>query len=199
MKITCEKCNAPYDVDESRIPPDGLTMKCPRCLTSFTVKRPSDAGELAPANENWNPDGDISPGKGAMPIPATVRYFVRQATGKTFGPFQERAIATMLEQGKLKGDEDISCDQTSWQPMGTVPNLSMLMRAKAPPTRAVPPPPASGSIKHNEIDLPALKGAAQDVIDLPAPKAPVQDVIDLPGLPGQKQSQKQKQSQSQRA
>ena len=146
MKTSCKKCNAPYDVDESRIPAEGLAMKCPRCQASFTVTRPASAGGPVPADENWNPDADVSPGSDNLPIPATVQYFVRQTTGKTFGPFQERAIATMLDQGKLKGDEDVSCNQATWQPMGTIPNLSLLMKAKAPPRdRPRHPPPRAAS------------------------------------------------------
>src|SRR5690349_1180994 len=39
MKITCESCSAQYDLEDNRIPPSGLTTKCPACLHSFTVRR----------------------------------------------------------------------------------------------------------------------------------------------------------------
>ncbi|HZS40944.1 MAG TPA: tetratricopeptide repeat protein [Polyangia bacterium] len=39
MKIICESCSAQYDLDENRIPPSGMTMKCPACLHSFQVRR----------------------------------------------------------------------------------------------------------------------------------------------------------------
>src|SRR4051812_18036582 len=48
MKITCESCAAQYDLDESRIPPSGVQMKCPACLHQFLVKKPAAAG-AAPA------------------------------------------------------------------------------------------------------------------------------------------------------
>src|SRR6516162_9501775 len=48
MKITCESCSAQYDLDDNRIPPSGLTMKCPECLHTFVVKKGA-APAAAPA------------------------------------------------------------------------------------------------------------------------------------------------------
>ncbi len=160
MKITCDKCNALYDVDDRRIPPEGLTMKCPRCLASFTVK-PAVAG--GPLDSGW----DI-PAAPRPPAAAGSKYYLRRRTGKVFGPFLEKAIASMLEQGKLEGDEDLSLDGQSWQPLGFVPALAPYARAKsAPAPRAAAPGADAG------VDLPAPKGAI------------VPEVVDLPGLPGQ--------------
>ena len=40
MKVDCESCRAPYQIDERRIPPAGLKMRCPKCGHSFVVKLP---------------------------------------------------------------------------------------------------------------------------------------------------------------
>ena len=40
MKISCEKCDAKYNVDDARIPPSGIKIKCPKCMTLFVVKKP---------------------------------------------------------------------------------------------------------------------------------------------------------------
>src|SRR4051812_14810736 len=50
MKITCESCSAQYDLDDSRIPSSGLTMKCPACLHSFTVRKGAAAPPPPPAS-----------------------------------------------------------------------------------------------------------------------------------------------------
>jgi predicted Zn finger-like uncharacterized protein len=39
MKVRCEQCKAEYEIDESRVPPDGLQIKCPRCSATFTVTK----------------------------------------------------------------------------------------------------------------------------------------------------------------
>src|SRR5690242_13742866 len=40
LRIECESCHAPYQVDERRVPPQGMKMRCPKCGHSFTVTRP---------------------------------------------------------------------------------------------------------------------------------------------------------------
>ncbi|MCI0669046.1 MAG: tetratricopeptide repeat protein, partial [Myxococcaceae bacterium] len=47
------------------------------------------------------------------------RFSVRRSSGKVFGPFEEPAIVRMLEDGQLLGNEDISLDGTSWEPIGS--------------------------------------------------------------------------------
>src|SRR5688500_2213740 len=42
FKVECTGCNAPYEVDERRDPSRVLTMRCPKCGTSFTVEAPED-------------------------------------------------------------------------------------------------------------------------------------------------------------
>lgn len=39
IKVSCPSCNASYDVDENRLPEDGLRMRCPKCSESFQVRR----------------------------------------------------------------------------------------------------------------------------------------------------------------
>jgi predicted Zn finger-like uncharacterized protein len=39
IKVSCPSCHASYDVDESRLPADGLRMRCPKCSESFQVHR----------------------------------------------------------------------------------------------------------------------------------------------------------------
>src|SRR5947207_4795031 len=48
MKISCERCSAQYDLDENRIPPSGMTMKCPACLHQFTVRRGGSTSAAPP-------------------------------------------------------------------------------------------------------------------------------------------------------
>ena len=43
VKVECEGCQSPYQIDERRIPPTGLKMRCPKCGTSVLVQRPGGA------------------------------------------------------------------------------------------------------------------------------------------------------------
>ena len=40
MKISCPSCAAAYELDEARVSPSGLNIKCPKCKKPFTVHRP---------------------------------------------------------------------------------------------------------------------------------------------------------------
>jgi predicted Zn finger-like uncharacterized protein len=50
LKVECESCKAPYQIDERRVPPAGLKMRCPKCGHSFLVTNPgaAPAGTAAP-------------------------------------------------------------------------------------------------------------------------------------------------------
>ena len=49
FKVECEGCNAPYQVDERRVPPTGLKMRCPKCGASFVVHKPGEEEVPLPA------------------------------------------------------------------------------------------------------------------------------------------------------
>jgi predicted Zn finger-like uncharacterized protein len=41
LKVDCESCGTPFQVDEKRVPPTGLRMRCPKCGHAFTVVQPT--------------------------------------------------------------------------------------------------------------------------------------------------------------
>jgi predicted Zn finger-like uncharacterized protein len=47
MKVRCETCKAEYNIDERRVGPEGLQIRCPRCLATFVVHNEAvDGGEI---------------------------------------------------------------------------------------------------------------------------------------------------------
>src|SRR5262245_54984318 len=76
LKVECESCKAPYQVDERRVPPTGLKMRCPKCGHTFLVKDPSKG---APATDASG-QPKVSPLKKATmvglapkPLPASAK------------------------------------------------------------------------------------------------------------------------------
>ncbi len=72
VKVECESCNAPFQIDERRIPPAGLKMRCPKCGHSFLVPSPSTADPKAPPAAaaqapRASPASPASPRIGATP------------------------------------------------------------------------------------------------------------------------------------
>src|SRR5215467_2347595 len=59
IRVECDGCRAPYQVDDKRIPPAGLRMRCPKCSTTFVVRalvstsiRRPDASSAAPVSNS---------------------------------------------------------------------------------------------------------------------------------------------------
>ncbi|HWO10684.1 MAG TPA: zinc-ribbon domain-containing protein, partial [Polyangiaceae bacterium] len=48
FKVECVGCQAPYQVDERRVPDKGLKMRCPKCGTTFKVEPPAAGVEPSP-------------------------------------------------------------------------------------------------------------------------------------------------------
>ncbi|MBK7396671.1 MAG: zinc-ribbon domain-containing protein [Myxococcales bacterium] len=48
LKVQCSSCGAPYNIDERRIPAAGLKVRCPKCTTTFVVKKPEAEGAEPP-------------------------------------------------------------------------------------------------------------------------------------------------------
>jgi cellulose synthase operon protein C len=49
LKVACESCQAPYQIDERRVPPAGLKMRCPKCGHSFLVSGAGQGAQESPA------------------------------------------------------------------------------------------------------------------------------------------------------
>jgi predicted Zn finger-like uncharacterized protein len=61
VKISCPSCSAAYELDDSRVPPAGLSIKCPKCKNPFTVHKPKADGAKA--------EGAKASAKPAVPLP----------------------------------------------------------------------------------------------------------------------------------
>src|SRR5688500_4489157 len=71
FKVECPGCKAPYQVDERRVPPSGLKMRCPKCGSSFHVE-PPPAGPrgTSPSPVLSSPDIKGAAERGKPPLPA---------------------------------------------------------------------------------------------------------------------------------
>jgi len=95
-------------------PTDGLEM------LSFIDDTAKEAG--APA------EGSTAPSR---------RFHIRRRSGKVFGPFEEAVIVKMMEDGQLLGNEEVSVDTETWQPIGAEPAFqAVIARLMEAPARA---------------------------------------------------------------
>jgi predicted Zn finger-like uncharacterized protein len=47
MNVSCPQCKTRYSVDDSRIPPSGVSIKCPKCTHTFVAKKDQGDGAVA--------------------------------------------------------------------------------------------------------------------------------------------------------
>jgi predicted Zn finger-like uncharacterized protein len=151
LKVECESCKAPYQVDERRVPPTGLKMRCPKCGHTFLVTDPSKGA--APAGPGQAPAdrpkmkqtmvGVGAFGAGGKPPPAVA---------KLAGPAPAAPPPATFDDG-LDG-----------LALPAVRSAAPKV-AKAAPAQPAPPPPAPAAAAApptfgglDDLDLPALAG-----------------------------------------
>lgn len=160
LKVECESCKAPYQVDERRVPPTGLKMRCPKCGHTFLVTDPSKAGA--------GPAGPAAPGGPK----AKATMVGAGAFGKSpAAPSANRQPAAPPVPPPVPPIEDDGLALPAVRPSPPKPPPPV---AKPPPPVAKPPPPVPAAAPAppvtalpglDDLDLPALAGDA----GLPAP------------------------------
>jgi predicted Zn finger-like uncharacterized protein len=186
MKITCESCNAQYDLDESRIPPSGVQMKCPACLHQFLVKKPG-AGAAAPpppkpaAREielsSMDMEEDPGPDLPAPKMPKTspsrlVDEIDLPAPKAASGAFKPQPLAATKRPPpppvSKPAPDELPLSMPSISLADEVPDLPAPVTTRTPPLGLTEEPdlPAPRSAR------PPAAPAHDDMIDLPAPTAP---------------------------
>ncbi len=188
LKVECDSCKAPYQIDERRVPPAGLKMRCPKCGQSFQVTNPN-APAPAPAPPPVSPAA-ASPRiparpPGAPPPPpgaASPRIPAGASPKKTMlglSPHEEPAQPSM-SSGSLPSDFPAAL---GFLDEGNLPVVSPdLPAAKASPSRAstfpsrapvAPPAPKSARAPIGlDLDLPARAADLPTAKGFTAPKAP---------------------------
>jgi predicted Zn finger-like uncharacterized protein len=100
-------------------------------------------------------------GVGANEQASVRRFHVKRRSGKVFGPFEDAVIAKMLEEGQLLGNEEVSLDAQSWQPVGSEPAfqavIARLMEAPSRTTAAAAAAPAPTVEEHKGPSMERLK------------------------------------------
>ncbi|HEX2882526.1 MAG TPA: zinc-ribbon domain-containing protein, partial [Polyangiaceae bacterium] len=80
FKVECPGCQAPYQVDERRVPATGLGMRCPKCGTSFTVNRPQAIAPVTSSGPAPSPSA-FAQAPTAAPTAAASKSFAGTVTG----------------------------------------------------------------------------------------------------------------------
>lgn len=83
FKVECLGCQAPYQVDEKRVPEKGLKMRCPKCGTTFRVEPPAGSApaDSPPAAQSPEPRPDAAPAALRFTSGGEANKFVPKPSG----------------------------------------------------------------------------------------------------------------------
>ncbi len=95
--------------------------------------------------------------------PDQSMYQLRMATGDVVGPYMGDRVENMLRTGMLLGNEEISVDGQSWQPLGAHPEFSAFVEGSS--FAAVDDSPQFAAGATDQEQLPELVGVQVRVMD----------------------------------
>lgn len=175
FRVECTSCKAAYQVDERRVPPKGLTMKCPKCRESFLVS-PPDKPEMAPE-------------KASLPIPNNFSGTMIGVSARRdlLGGFARTAETSNQTQIGLQGARAPKGNDATM--IGVAPSAA---KDSLPPSGAATDLPA---VRTPEQATPAKTGRTQDlpVSTPPGPTSRAQNTQDtaaeLPAAKAQRPQQ----------
>ena len=200
MKVACEHCGAIYEVQEEKVPAQGMTMKCPKCLSSFKVMPPvddptlakgrtimglgvsADGGVVLPAGEQQQASPAASPKGSGTLLGAPAGRTTPKASGggsvPTIGSGPDVSLFIKRYTGRVFGPfpvETIRGMLDDGKLDGTEDvsedRESWIAIAKHPAFESLAKEDASsGSVVPSELDLPAPAPSIGGGLDLPSPK-----------------------------
>lgn len=174
-RVECESCKASYQVDERRIPANGLKMRCPKCGHTFIVKLENGAAVVKNIKGSSPPP---AAGSKPEPPPAPVAK-PASPPAATDDPFGD--LPSPVKPGMPPTRQAAPTQQERRPPLGAgaKPALPATRQERPSPLakKDVPPAPAS---KPGAPPMPNRLGVSLD--DLPAVTA-----ADRPRLPPTRQ------------
>src|SRR5574338_1143122 len=103
MDVRCEKCQTEYELDESRLKPGGVTVKCTNCGHMFKIRKRSNTNVGVPAVVSGLADARSKPISAKQPraesVPGDAPLKISDAPS---GPNSERQWLVRLENGDTK-------------------------------------------------------------------------------------------------
>jgi len=197
IKVSCPSCASSYEVDENRLPADGLRMRCPKCAESFQVHRD---GSVAKSGGGAAPSANKP--KRRKPTQVGLGPSVSPAVQPPPPPAPSGASSRSDDEGidlpKPKGDvdlpapmadldfADLPAPKAGGAPLDFDPfDVGDVEDLPAPKAASTPGRASSDFDPFADMDLPApyegpsggtdlpapLSSRGSSEIDLPAPKA----------------------------
>jgi predicted Zn finger-like uncharacterized protein len=169
MEVRCEKCQTEYELDDAKLKPGGVTVKCTQCGNMFRVRRRAQTGHgvAAPPTPPSPAPGAPTPPLGA-PLPGSAPptvgstaaprvWLVRDRDGMVQTCRELATLQQWVVQGRVTRECEISRTGRSWKQLGDIAELGSFFRiaeevrlrhaeAASPELAAAPPVQASSPV-----------------------------------------------------
>jgi predicted Zn finger-like uncharacterized protein len=123
MDVGCPRCQTEYELDDARVPEDGVTVKCTTCGYVFRVKRKSLVVTL-PVREGEAAPQQARPASDLPPAPPPREWKIRQPGGNVFVCRELTTLQKWIVEGKVGRDDEISLTGETWKRLGNIPELA---------------------------------------------------------------------------
>lgn len=124
MDVACPKCRTEYDLEDSRVPEDGVTVKCSACGHVFRAKRQS----LIVAVPVTAADAKAASPTELPPTTPVREWKLRQPSGAVSTCRELTALQRWIVEGKVSRDDEISLTGETWKRLGDIPELASFFR-----------------------------------------------------------------------
>ena len=137
MDVRCEKCGTEYELDESRLKPGGVTVKCTNCGHMFKIRKRTPTNVGLPTVQDTAPPGPRVATRTPSKPPETVSPMSRaraasdpplDITDPPSGPTSERVWMVRLDNGETKTCRELATLQ-QWIVAGIVSRESLISRS----------------------------------------------------------------------
>jgi predicted Zn finger-like uncharacterized protein len=131
MDVRCEKCGTEYELDENRLKPGGVTVKCTTCGHMFKIRKraPTNVGVASPvpvSNRSARADAVPRPQTqtGAGSGPNDRNWIIRLINGETRTCQELATLQQWIISGEVTRDSMISRSGKTWKQLGDIPELA---------------------------------------------------------------------------
>ncbi|MCL4226019.1 MAG: zinc-ribbon domain-containing protein, partial [Myxococcales bacterium] len=135
MDVRCEKCNTEYELDEARLKPGGVTVKCTTCGHMFKIRKrsPTQGGipvvRAGTASAPPPPRAPTAPApRGPTPAHGVPQPRAQTGSGPVTGGEGERNWILRLDNGETRQCRELGILQ-QWIITGLVSRESMISRS----------------------------------------------------------------------
>jgi predicted Zn finger-like uncharacterized protein len=129
MDVRCEKCQTEYELDESRLKPGGVTVKCTNCGHMFKIRKRTPTNVGMQTVQDAAPPGPRPEAAPARPQRQSSKNDVPSAlTDSPSGPNSERQWMVRLENGEQKTCRELATLQ-QWIVAGVASRESLISRS----------------------------------------------------------------------